>query len=50
MSTAELEHLESQGDEQIGTILGKIGRLKDLRWAGTRPLWEGVANMMVTVV
>jgi hypothetical protein len=31
MSTAELEHLESQGDEQIGTILGKIGRLKDLR-------------------
>jgi blocked-early-in-transport protein 1 len=30
MSMAELEHLESQGDEQIGSIIGKIGRLKDL--------------------
>jgi blocked-early-in-transport protein 1 len=30
MSMAELEHMESQSDEQVSTILGKIGRLKDL--------------------
>jgi blocked-early-in-transport protein 1 len=30
LSMAELEHMESQSDEQVSNILGKIGRLKDL--------------------
>lgn len=30
VSMAELEHMESQSDEQVSSILGKIGRLKDL--------------------
>ena len=30
MSMAELEHMESQSDEQVSSILGKIGRLKDM--------------------